>query len=112
VASVRYGVPQNQRALDVGEGLGQAEDRLGLIGRVHRGDQRLARSAGDGPVAREFGRRRGRAAGELVGDSGVQILALAGKDRRIDRLGQQGVAEAERAAGLLRHEKAVLDRLP
>jgi hypothetical protein len=42
----------------------------------------------------------------------VQLLALAGQQRRVDRLGQQRVAEAEAAGRLHRGHDAVLDRLP
>ena len=54
---------------------------------------------------------RGAAARELVGEPRVQLLALAGQDRRVDGLGQQRVAEAEAAGRLLGDEDAVLDRL-
>ena len=41
----------------------------------------------------------------------MQLLALAGQDRRVDRLRQQRVAEAEAAGRLVGDEDAVLDRL-
>ena len=40
----------------------------------------------------------------------VQLLALAGQDRRVHRLRQQGMPEAEAAGVLVRGEDAVLDR--
>ena len=40
---VRHGVPQRERPFEVREGLGQAEDRLGLACRLDRRGQRLAR---------------------------------------------------------------------
>ena len=95
----------------MGEGLRQAEDCLCLVRRFDRGDERLSRSTRDRPVARELRRWRGLAAGEFLGESDVQLLALAGKDCRVDRLGQQRVAEAEGVARRLGHEQAMLDRL-
>jgi hypothetical protein len=60
-------------------------------------------------VGRELRRCGGCAAGELVGESRVQLLALARQDRRVDRLRQERVAEAEAAGRLLGNEDAVLD---
>ena len=68
------------------------------------------RAARRRPVRRELRRRRGPAARELVGEPRVQLLALAGEDRRVDRLGQERVAEAEAARRLVGDEDAVLDR--
>ena len=62
-------------------------------------------------MGRELRRCRRSAAGELVGESSVQLLALTWEDRRVDRLSQERVAEAEAAAGLIGHEDAVFDRL-
>ena len=61
------------------------------------------------PVRRELRRCRGSAARELFGEPRVQLLALAGQDRRVDRLRQERVAEAEAAGRLLGDEDAVLD---
>ena len=41
----------------------------------------------------------------------MQLLALAGQDRRVDRLGQERVAEAEGARCLVRDEDLMLDGL-
>jgi hypothetical protein len=46
-----------------------------------------------------------------VGQPGVQLLALAGQDGRVDRLRQQGVAEAEAAGRLVGDQDAMLDGL-
>jgi hypothetical protein len=62
-------------------------------------------------VRRELGRCRVPAPDELLGEPPVQLLPLAGQNGRVDRLGQQGVAEAETAGRLLGDEDAVVDRL-
>ena len=62
-------------------------------------------------MRRELRWCRRSTAGELVGESSVQLLALTWDNRRVDRLGQERVAEAEAAAGLIGHEDAVLHRL-
>jgi hypothetical protein len=67
---VRYCVPQGERPLDVTNRLGEAEHGFCLACRFDRGDERLCRSTGGGPVGRELGWRRS-AAGELVGEPGV-----------------------------------------
>ena len=107
---VRHGGPQRERPLEVRESLRQAEDRLRLARRLDRRDERLGAATRRRPVRRELRRRRGAAARELVGEPRVQLLALAGQDRRVDRLGQQRVAEAEAAGRLVGDEDAVLDR--
>ena len=61
-------------------------------------------------MRRELGRRCGSAARKLVGQPRVQLLALAGENRRVDRLRQQRVAEAEGARRRLGHQDAVLHR--
>jgi hypothetical protein len=61
-------------------------------------------------VGREL-RRRGRAARQLLREPGVQLLALAGQQRRVDRLRQERVAEAEAAGRLVGDQDAVLDGL-
>jgi hypothetical protein len=92
------------------ERLGEPEDGLRLARGLDRSDERLRRPACCCPVRRELGRGRGRlAARELVGEPGVQLLTLAGKQRRVDRLRQQRVAEAEAAPRLVGDEDAVLD---
>ena len=92
---VRDGGPQRERPLEVGEGLGEAEDGLGLARRFDRGDERFCCSTGGRPVRRELRCCCRSAAGELVGEPRVQLLALTWQDRRVDRLGQERVAEAE-----------------
>ena len=62
------------------------------------------------PVRRQLRRRCGAAARELVCEPRVQPLALAGQDRRVDRLRQERVAEAEAAGRLVGDEDPVLDR--
>ena len=110
-ARVRHGVPQRERPLEVARGLRQAEDGLCLARRLDRRRERLGAAPGRRPVRRELGGRGGGAARELVGEPRVQLLALAGEDRRVDGLRQQRVAEAEAAARLVGDEHAVLDRL-
>jgi hypothetical protein len=53
----------------------------------------------------------GRGAGQLPGQPGMQVFALAGQDRRVDGFGQQRVAEPEGARGLVGDQDLVLDRL-
>ena len=108
---VRNGLPQRERPFEMGEGLGEAEHTLRLARRLDRGDERFCCSTGGRPVRRELGWRCRFAAGELVGELSVQLLALTWEDRRVDRLCQEGVAKAERAAGLVGHEDAVIDGL-
>jgi hypothetical protein len=107
---VRHAVPQPEGALKVRVRLRQAEDGLCLACRFDRRDQRLCAATRRRPVGRELRRCRGRAARELLGEPRVQLLALAGQQRRVDRLRQQRMAEAEAAARLVGHEDAVLDR--
>jgi hypothetical protein len=95
----------------VASGLGQAEHGLRLAGRLDRGGQRLGGPARGRPVRRELGGRGGRGAGQLPGEPGVQLLALAGQDRRVDGFGQQRVAEPEGARGLVGDQDLVLDGL-
>ena len=108
---VGHGGPERERPLEVRVGLREAEDGLRLARRFDRRDERLGAATRRRPVRRELRRRRGRAARELVGEPRVQLLALAGQDRRVDRLGEQGVAEAEAARRLVGDEDAVLDGL-
>ena len=51
-----YRGPQRERPLEVGDGLGQAEDGLRLACRLDRGGQRLGGAARGRPVRRELGR--------------------------------------------------------
>ncbi len=108
---VRHGGPQPERPLEVRVCLRQAEDRLRLARRLDRRGERLSGMTRRRPVRRELGRRRGAAARELLGEPRVQLLALAGQDRRVDRLRQERVAEAEAAGCLVGDEDAVLDGL-
>ena len=105
---IRHRVPERERPLDVGEGLREAEDRLGLTGSFDRSGERLCGKPGGSPVWGEL-RRGGSGAGKLAGEPCVQLLALAGQDRRVDRLRQERVAEAKAARRLLGDEHAVLD---
>ena len=112
LARVRHGAPVRERPLEVRVCLCEAEDRLRLACGVDRGGERLRIATCRLPVRRELRGRRSSAAGELVGQLRVKFLALAGQDRRVDRLGEECVAEAEAAACLVGDENAVLDRLP
>jgi hypothetical protein len=109
---VGHCVPQPERALEVRQRLRHAEDGLRLARRRDRGGQRLLGAAGRRPVRRQLRRHRGAAARELLSQPPVQLLALAGQQRRVDRLGQQRVAETEAARCLHRHQHAMLHRLP
>ena len=60
---------------------------------------------------RELRRRAAALPASSCGEPRVQLLPLAGQDGRVDRLRQQGVAEAEAAGRLLGDEDAVLDGL-
>ena len=94
------------------QSLREPEDGLRLPRRFERGDERLFRATRSGPVRCELGRSSRRVARELVGKQRVQLLALTGQDRRVDRLRQERVAEAEAAGRLIGDEDSVLDRLP
>ena len=91
------------------ESLGQAEDGLRLARRVDRRDERLRRATRCRPVVRELRRWCRSLPCELLGQLFVQLLALARQDRRVDRLGEERVAETEAACLLLGDEDAVLD---
>ena len=93
------------------ERLGESEDGLRFACRLDRRDQRVGAATRRLPVRRELRRRRGSAARELFRQLRVQLLALTGQDRRVDRLRQERVAEAEAAGRLVGDEDAVLDRL-
>ena len=108
---VRHRGPERERPLEVRESLGEAEDGLRFACRLDRRGERLRAATRRRPVRRELRRRRGSAARELFGEPRVQFLALAGQDRRVDRLREERVAEAEAARRLLGDEDAVLDRL-
>ena len=90
------------------ERFGQAEHGLRLACGFDRRDQRLRAATRCRPVRRELGRRRGSAARELVGQPRMQLLALAGQDRRVDRLRQQRMAEPEAARLRVGDQDAVL----
>ena len=91
--------------------LRQAEDRLGLGCGCHGSDQSLGAPTGGRPVRGQLPGRHIRVAGEPLSEAGVDLLALAGKDRRVDCLGQQGMAEAKPARFLIGNEQTMLDRL-
>ena len=92
---VRDGIPQRDRALEMGACLRQAEDRLRLACRFDRSGERLGAAAGGGPVRGELGGDCGVAAREFLGEPSVQLLAFAGEDRPVDRFRQERVTEAE-----------------
>ena len=61
-------------------------------------------------MGRELRRSRRRfAAREPPGEPRVRLFALTGKQRRVDRLGEQRVAETEAAGRLVGDEDTVLD---
>ena len=111
LSRVRYRAPERERPLEVRERLGESEDGLRLASRIDRRGKRVRVATRRLPVRGELSRRRGSAACELVGEPRVQLLALTGQDRPVDRLRKQRVAEAEAAACLVGDEDAVLDRL-
>ena len=87
----------------MGPRLGEAVDGLRLAGGRHRRRQRFSRR----PAAAQCGASSAAAAPrsrQLLGEPGVQLLALAGQDRRVDGFGQQRVAEAEGAGVLVGDE--------
>jgi hypothetical protein len=106
---VGHGGPERERPLQVSSGLRQAEQGLRLACRFDRGGQRLRTATRGRPVRRELRRCCGRGAREFAGEPCVQLLALAREDRRVDRLGQERVAEAEGARGLVGDEDLMLD---
>jgi hypothetical protein len=112
LGGVRHVVPQGEGALQVRERLRLPKDRLRFARRRGRRDERLPRASRRRPMRRELRRCGARlAALKLVGEPRVRLLALAGQQRRVDRLGEQRVAEAEAARRLVGDEHAVLDRL-
>src|SRR4029453_8920472 len=60
------------------------------------------------PAAAQWGATPAAPARKFLGEPRVQLLALAGQDGRVDRLGQQRVAEAEAAGLLLGDQDAML----
>ena len=106
---VRHRVPECERPLEVRERLGEAEDGLRFPCRLDRRGQRVRAATRRRPVRGELSGRRSSAARELLGQLRVQLLALTGQDRRVDRLRQERVAEAEAAGRLVGDEDAVLD---
>ncbi len=106
---VRDGGPERERPLEVGVGLGKAEDGLCLARRLDRRGERLRAAARRRPVRRKLGWRRGVASRELVGEARMELLALAGQDGRIDRLRQERMTKPEAAGPLLRDEDTLLD---
>ena len=108
---VRHRVPQRERPLEMRESLREAEDGLRLPCRLDRGGKRLPRAIRRGPVRGELSGRRSFATRKLLGQLRVELLPLAGQNRRVDRLREQGVAEAEAAGGLVGDEDMVLDCL-
>ena len=92
------------------ESLRQTEDCLRLARGLDGRDKRLSGSSRRFPMRCEL-RRRGRrfAARELDGELRVQLLALARKQRFVDRLGEQRVAEAKAARRPIGDEHAMMD---
>ena len=108
---VRHRVPVGERPLEVRVCFCESENLLGVACGVDRSGERLRIATCRLPMRRELRGRRGSAADELVGKLRVKSLALAGQDRRVNRLGEECVAEAEAATRLVGDENAVLDRL-
>src|SRR6266545_541739 len=111
LSRVRHVIPEHERPLEMGVSLRESEDGLRLACGVDRRGERLCAATRRLPVLRELRRGRSSATRELFGQLRVKLLALAGEDRRVDRLGEQGVAEAEAAGCLVGDENALLDRL-
>ena len=92
---VRHDIPERERPLEVRASLRQTEHGLRLPCGFDRGDERLRVATRGRPVGRELRRAGVSAARKHVGKPRVQLLALAGQDRRVDRLRQQRMAETE-----------------
>jgi hypothetical protein len=107
---VRNRGPEREHPLEVRERLGEPEDGLRLACRFDRRGQRVGAATRRLPVRRELRRRCRSTARELFRQLRVQLLALAGEDRRVDRLRQQRVAKAEAAGRPLDDEHTVLHR--
>jgi hypothetical protein len=103
-------VPQRQGAFEVGESLRRGEDRLRLAGRFDRCGERLRVAARRRPVRCELCRFCRSAPRQFFREQCVQLFPLPREDRRVDRLRQERVAEAEAAGLLIGHEDPVLDR--
>ena len=97
------------RARDA-ERLCEAEDGLRLARGLHRGEERVCFATCRRPMGRQLRGSRRAATRELVGDPGMELLALAGQHRRVDGLCEQRVTKAEAAPRRLGNENAVLHR--
>ena len=107
---LRDGVPQRERAFEMRPCLCEAEDGLRLAGRIDGGGERLRAATRCRPVRCELRRSCRSTACEHLGKPRMELFALAGEDRRVDGLREQGVAEAEAARRRLGDENAVLHR--
>ena len=95
VGRVRHEVPQLERPLHVGAGLGEGEHRLGAAARLDRCDERVGVATGGSPVDGQLRRSGGAGTLELLGEPAVEPLPLAGQDGGVHGLGEQRVAEPE-----------------
>ena len=94
-------------------GGGVRVDRLGGLGRVDAGAERLRRPIGGQPVVGQLGGGPGRARigqlgslGEHDGEAFVDAATLGRQEVAFEDLAQQGVARPKRARGRIGHEDA------
>jgi hypothetical protein len=105
---VRHRRPQREHPLQVRVSLREAEHSLRLPGRFDGGGECLGRAARRRPVRRKLRRSRHSTARELSSKPRVQPFALPRQDRRVDRLSEERMPEAEAPGCRLGHEDAVL----
>ena len=103
-------IPQVEHALEVAEGLRQAGHGLGLAGGLQRGGERLLRPPRRDPVLGQLAGAR-PVGGEGPGEALVHVLALSRQQRRVRRLGDEGVTEPVAPRGAVGDEQPVVDRL-
>ena len=108
---VQHRWPQREHSLQVRVSLREAEYSLRLPGRFDGGDECLGRAARRRPVRRKLRCSRHPAARELSSKPRVQPFALPRQDRRVDRLREERMPEAEAPGLRLGDEDAVLHRL-
>ena len=106
----RYVIPQVEHALEVAERLRQAGHGLGLAGGLQRGGERLLRPPRRDPVLGQLAGAR-PVGGEGPGEALVHVLALSRQQRRVCRLGDEGVTEPVAPRRAVGDEQPVVDRL-
>jgi hypothetical protein len=104
-------LPQRQCPLQVAEGLGRGQDRLGLGGRPHRRGQRADQVMTGQTVVGQLGRGAAGLGGQQAGVGGVQPHPLAREQVAVDRLLEQRMAERVAPGGGVAGQHPGADRL-